>query len=359
MHLYGFGSNGSGQLGVGHVEDIARPEKCYFSYGHSSSPSSELPANILRLVAEGNRTHILLETGTVLCAGRQQDESGNGQIQNEGKGLGFEPVAGLTGITTKLCSSTWEASFFVDEADNIYVAGAGPKGELGLGPDVLSCDQVKRLDRFLPRNVTILDIASSVSHTIIVTSGGDVYGWGNGRKGQLGEPSVIVWSPRKVEGLAFKVTRAVCGREFTSLLGDSREGRFTVLGSDKWQVRSSAPNDVVGWKEFGASWGSLFALNSEGVVKPWGRNDRGQLGPTKLPTIQHLAIGSEHALAQTKAGVILCWGWGEHGNCGQGTNEDGNVQARGNEIPLSEKDLTPGVLGIAAGCATSFIWTAG
>ena len=69
-----------------------------------------------------------------------------------------------------------------------------------------------------------------------------------------------------------------------------------------------------------------------------------------------MAVGSEHALALTKDGRVLAWGWGEHGNCGLGTDEDGDVKHGWNEISITESDKSS-VVGLGAGCATSWIWT--
>ncbi len=81
-----------------------------------------------------------------------------------------------------------------------------------------------------------------MGHVVAVLNNGEVYGWGNGRKGQLGALEGIVHSPRKVEGLDFKVVRAACGREFTCLFGSSEGAEMLVLGSDKWRVRTDAPS---------------------------------------------------------------------------------------------------------------------
>lgn len=108
---------------------------------------------------------------------------------------------------------------------------------------------------------------------------------------------------------------------------------------------------------------NLISLLLDNHIFGWGRNTYGQLGITKfneftwkatrienLPKIQQVATGSEHNVALTgihikinskkkkkkeivrkktifisnvlEDGKILCWGWNEHGNCGNGHTKD-------------------------------------
>mgnify|MGYP001589961215 CR=1 FL=1 len=195
-----------------------------------------------------------------------------------------------------------------------------------------------------------------MGHVVVVLDNGDVYGWGNGRKGQLGEPAEVVHEPRKVEGVGFKAVRAVCGREFTYLLGSPSSGSSSFLGADKWSVKPPSDADIRGWKDVGAGWGNIVVLKEDGKVLSWGRNDHGQLAPSDLPAVEKMAVGSEHTLALTAEGEVLAWGWGEHGNCGPGTTEGGkgNVVASGKYLPEGS-----GIAAVGGGCATSWICVVG
>ena len=140
-------------------------------------------------------------------------------------------------------------------------------------------------------------------------------------------------------------------------MGGPSTGQHITFGSDKWGIKSRAPREIRNWKDIGASWGSLFVLDDSGLVTSWGRNDRGQLAPPRLPTIRQLAVGSEHVLVLSKEGHVLVWGWGEHGNCGSDTDDQGNVSNGGwNVFPILSPESSEKELGIGAGCATSFFW---
>lgn len=348
-YLYAFGSNGSGQLGLRDRDDKSEPEPCVFPATHEN----EIP---IRIAAGGNHTLVLLQSGKVLAAG--SNERGQCGLSRERKAsAGFNelciPSHGHKSSNFKACSATWESSTLVTWDDHVFTFGSGSKGELGHGENIT--DSAPRLlSGFPPADTTIIDIASCMGHTVVVLSNGDVYGWGNGRKGQLGEPRTVVWTPRKVDGISFKASRAVCGREFTYIVGPPDTGYHIILGADKWKVRSSAPHLVEGWDDIGASWGSIYVLLRDGSLICWGRDDHGQLPPRTLPKLSRIAAGSEHCVALTDSGSFLAWGWGEHGNCGLITAQVGNVNRHWNEIEVEHSSCVC-VSAIGAGCATSWV----
>ena len=116
-------------------------------------------------------------------------------------------------------------------------------------------------------------------------------------------------------------------------------------------MNENLPSNIAGWQHIVASWGNLYVLKDDGILKSWGRNDHGQLKPQDLPLVKAVFAGSEHVLAQDAADdKIFAWGWGEHGNCGTSVCASGDVKTGWNEVqsPMNAK-----VLG--AGCATSFL----
>lgn len=353
MVLYAFGSNAAGQLGIGHKDDCSVPTCC-----KSNICPSALYGPLVKVAASGSHTLVLHSNGRVSISGITTDQSSDLFRILDLKGT---PPQLLTkkDHEFKLCSATWEGSILIDVYDLIYTFGSGSKGELGRGLNyIVSESSCLPLDtKFLPYGTSITDLASGLQHTVIVLSNGEVYGWGNGRKGQLGEPRGLVFKPRKIEGLNFQVVRAVCGREFTYLVGNPGKGQHVILGLDKYLIRSHAPDAVQGWKDIGASWGSIFVLDQSKKLLSWGRNDHGQLPSENLPAIHKMAVGSEHVLALTIDGKVLAWGWGEHGNCGPDTDKDGDVKSRWNEIKAPKADEAPAIIGIGSGYATSWLWT--
>ncbi|KAH6893416.1 regulator of chromosome condensation 1/beta-lactamase-inhibitor protein II [Thelonectria olida] len=355
--IFALGSNGSGQLGIGHKEDVSVPKQVLFE---PAQPES----SITRIAAGGNHTLLLTKSGKIFWSG---DSTPGACGLASGPDVPVFHEISLTkdaddGVgEVDLIAATWEASVVVaKDADGkrtkVFSFGLGGKGELGLGELIMRTPSASRIKDFPPAGTEVVDIAACMSHVVAVLSNGDAYGWGNGAKGQAGSPNEVIHAPRKIEGVGFKVSRAVCGRTFTCLFGESGSGKIQVLGSDKWGIQSNAPQPAPKWKDVGASWGNVYILTEDGELRSWGRDDHGQLPPPNLPKLSKIAIGSEHVVALSTDGDVLSWGWGEHGNCGpQVDNND--VKGRWNVI-ASSKFIPPGskIGAVGAGCATSWVF---
>ncbi|KAI1618617.1 alpha-tubulin suppressor protein Aats1 [Exophiala viscosa] len=367
--VYAFGSNGSGQLGIGHTNDTARPEKCIFrsrqqySPDHNDSEEREAPAGsvtvVRRIVAGGNHTLILMEDGRVFAAGN----AGSG---DEDTSVGFvQQHFYFEGNVTDV-AATWEASFIVVDSKRVFVQGSGAKGELGLGNGVVTAERMDRVfdvDDLIVHseeqqyaNAEIGDIAACLSHVVVLLSNGRVFGWGSCRKGQLGDQfkeQKILWEPTMIDvGLPFQPERVVVGRDYTVFYRNGEKpvicGEVRGLNEEVFQKPVQAGETIV------SGWSSIHTLSS-GNVMSVGKDNRGQLAPANVPKIKALAGGSEHCVAQTQSNQVIAWGWGEHGNCGEELDSKGNVAGRWNVVPLPRLDDGIQILDVAAGCATSFV----
>ncbi|KAJ5974229.1 hypothetical protein N7481_011439 [Penicillium waksmanii] len=377
MRVFAFGSNGSGQLAIGHTEDVSTPTECLFT---TPAPTDKI-------------------TKISPCDPNERETS-----QTEETILRFRRLVLTDRVTAKdidtfkCISATWEGSILVPStADKVFVLGSTPKGELGLGKDLAATAPTQVLVEpgltipdFPPAGTTIVSVASGMGHTVAILSNGQVYGWGGSRKGQLGaslKEEKIVWSPAKVGGVPFFATGAVCGREFTVVIGKRAAGEFAVLGDEgnRWGImdipdslRVSSGESGSGRKEYldiGASWHGIYvhvsghdsdfdigsdslnasAASATGSLIAWGRNDRGQLPPPNLPPLSEIGVGSEHVLTLLEDGSVATFGWGEHGNCGPNTDARGNVAGKYNLIPLPDDVPGARVVGVSAGCATSWL----
>ncbi|KAL4979897.1 regulator of chromosome condensation 1/beta-lactamase-inhibitor protein II [Aspergillus desertorum] len=378
--LFAFGSNGSGQLGIGHDEDVSTPERCIFKddfpFQSSVSVSSKWTSNntVSRIVAGGNHTLVLLVDGRAYVAGWGQSVFTRVFVTDTETGTKYGDF--------KSVAATWEASVLVASTtsgdqeggdDVVFVLGSGAKGELGLGAGVTQAHHPGvRIPKFPPRGVKVLSVAGGMGHVVAVCSDGSVYAWGAARKGQLGAgvaSEKILWEPKRIDlegmGVEFAVSDAVCGREFTVLCGDKENGEFIVLGpgsgspgeKDKWGIRSGIPasEGVKGYMRIHASWHGIYVHQKDQSICAWGRNDRGQLPPGDLGMAREVAVGSEHCLAlldDNRGRGVVAFGWGEHGNCGAETDAQGDVKGVCARIPLPKG---VDVVGVGAGCATSWI----
>lgn len=392
MQLFALGSNGSGQLGVGHVEDIPIPEKCLFDEDDGEASNTMNKENVVRIAAGGNHTLALFSNGMVYAAGCNVDGRCGTSNQNE---TGTEAMSrfrrvratdaeGRTYSVFKNVSATWEGSFLVigssdggssfdsaeTDTDIILALGSGGKGELGLGnTQVQAAAASIRIPNFPRRGTRVVSIASCMGHTAVVLSTGEVYGWGAARKGQLGDavkPQKIAWSPVRVDNVPFRATDVACGREFTVVSGDKSKGEFVILGSldDKWGIFADQPACLPPYDNIFAGWHAVYVHRDDGsspLFTAWGRNDRGQLPSphSLLSNPKKFAAGSEHALLLLDERTVVACGWAIHGNCGVDTDLQGNVKGRLNtiDIPSEFNDGNKRIIGLGAGCANSWIIT--
>ena len=353
--VFALGSNGSGQLGIGHKEDVSVPKPAIF---HPNTPDSV----VIQYATGGNHTLLLFQSGELFYSG--DSSTGACGLVAQSEVPVFREVRLRRGNerfgTIVQIAATWEASFILSldedgKRTKLYSFGIGMKGELGLGELIIRTPEATQIKDFPPPNTQIIELSAAMGHVVTVLDNGDAYGWGNCRKGQAGEPSGVIAVPRKIEGIGFEVKRAVCCKETTCFLGEPEEGRIAVLGSDKGKLKSEAPNNVRAWKDISSSWGNIFILKEDGSLHGWGRDDQGQIPPPNVSPLSKIAAGSEHVVALTKESDVISWGWGEHGNCGP-TVENNVVKGRWNILAAS-RFLPPStyIHSIGAGCATSWV----
>src|ERR1700761_8580120 len=118
--LYAFGSNGAGQLGVGHTHDLATPEPI------SASNSRPKDWNILQLAAGGNHTVILCDDGKVRATGNNEDgRCGIKGIQHLNRFTEVDLPINESGqhVTVKQVVATWSTTLILSNAACVFVFG--------------------------------------------------------------------------------------------------------------------------------------------------------------------------------------------------------------------------------------------
>jgi len=428
--LYALGSNGQGQLGLPHKDDLSQPERCHF-YPLSPSPSQSSnndqststfdfvplhPGETLKkLVAGGNHTLLLTSSGRVFAAAQSTAVAFSRSDGPEDVKLGFKEVPFPQYITSQSSvaparealvtdiAATWEASFLVVDATQIYVLGTGDKGELGRGEHCTkfleteaSVAQIYDIADFEPgsKDVRVRSISACMNHVVVLTTTGNLYGWGASRKGQLGarlQAEKIVWKPTRIVlddvSMETGIAQVVTGRDFTFivgthskeyiLLGAEPRGGFdlprnlsSVFSTDNFHdsdtdtksLRSNNNNTNNSGIEVEpyALWSGLILKSPHGQTRGFGRNNHGQLIDTSTSSgtetmVKQLAAGSEHSVALMMDGTVRAWGWGEHGNCGDGGLMS-SYGGRRDGYLVFRPGAGEKVVGVGAGCATTFFW---
>lgn len=251
--------------------------------------------------------------------------------------------------------ATWEASLFVINSQRVYTCGTGTKGELALGPGLISASTpqlILNLHTFQPQP-KIVEVATGMSHVVVLSSEGSLFGWGSCRKGQLGAESVaekVLWSARQISSGG--ITRSIAvGKDFTAVI--ESDDKLKIWGDTKHFQDNPTKLSVEPGAVVRSGWSNIFILSHQRLTG-LGRDNHGQLPPYDLPSLSMLACGSEHCLAVSLDGQVLAWGWGEHGNCGLPLDDKGRVRGRWNEV-FTDLQAGERIVMVAAGCATSFI----
>ena len=202
---------------------------------------------------------------------------------------------------------------------NVKCWGRGNEGQLGQGSAANLGDGPGEMAALAPINLGAGRTATAVTagdyHTCALLDDGNVKCWGRGSDGQLGQDS-------------------------TANLGDSA-GEMAALSPVELGAGRTATAITAGYNH-------TCALLDDATVKCWGRGDYGRLGqdstadlgdqagemaalaPVNLGvgrTATAITAGGSYSCALLDDATVKCWGYGGHGQLGQGSTADLGNQA--------------------------------
>ncbi|XP_042377378.1 ultraviolet-B receptor UVR8-like isoform X1 [Zingiber officinale] len=350
VHAWSWGAGTDGQLGTGLLQDQLLPQ-----------PLSHLPASVSRIACGGAHAIALSGDGSVLTWGRgTQGQLGHGKLESysQPKLVNF-----FESFTVSYVSAGWNHSGFVTDTGRLFMCGDGSFGQLGNG-DNQSLDHPCEV-LFFPSG-HVKQIACGMRHSLALVKGPSgviVYGFGSGRHGQIGRhlsrSQRTVNYPVVVEGLndSELVSIHASGDHSAAL---SADGQLYIWGRRfGGNVDSCIPQLVplslpISHVAFGWNHALVMAGIFCGLVYMLGGNRHGLLSGTqeantlehRLPTsaslttldesvwtlervvfpvkqkVASIAAGAEHSTAVTEKGLVMTWGWGEHGQLGLGGTFD-------------------------------------
>ena len=195
------------------------------------------------------------------------------------------------------------------------------------------------------RPVVIMDDVIAVSagsaHTMIVTSNGDLWTCGRNSSGQLGDGTTderrgpINQSPLKI---MYDVNVISAGSSHSMAITSSGDlwawgcNRYGQLGDGTTENRYS-PIKIAHDMDLVSAGGShTMAISYDGTLWGWGANRNGQLGDGTtenryspvwiMDDVVAVSVGYAHTLAITSDGTLWAWGWNYAGQLGDGTTTD-------------------------------------
>eukprot|EP00899_Mesostigma_viride_P006853 jgi/Mesvir1/16169/Mv08436-RA.1 len=198
----------------------------------------------------------------------------------------------------------------------------------------------------------VVQISAGGHHTVVLLSCGAVLAMGKGEDGQLGlggtEEKVFPCLVSEVSG--GDISAVVCGADHTVALSAEKKMVYAWGWGDFGRLGHGSSRDVFVPMSMESLLGReisliacgdshCLAVEANGALLSWGRNQNGQLGlghTTDIlrPRVVELmadvpvavaACGAEHSVVASRSGAVYSWGWNKYGNLGLGDMTDRNV----------------------------------
>ena len=221
-NLYTFGSGRKGQLGDGNSGKnyfVSRPQRI-----------QNIPP--IEMVACGSEhTVILTKDGDVYTFGScENGKLGNGNIDYRINVTIPQKIENLPPMKMVSCSQHHTA--IVSRTGDLYTFGSCFFGKLGNGVTHNAIvSEPKLIDNLRPVKM----VSCGLTHTAVVCENGDLYMFGDGRTGALGDGITAETSdkrkvgiPQKVKGIPFIIS-ASCGLQYTAII--SQNGELYTFGN--------------------------------------------------------------------------------------------------------------------------------
>jgi len=314
--------------------------------------------------------------GTALAWGRNT----SGQLGDGTTSDSRSPILSLIPGGVQAVSAGAGHSLALDPDGTVWAWGNNGFGELGNGTFTDSRVPVKVKDPTGQGFLTgIVAIAAGFEHSLALDKNGKVYGWGSNDAGQLGTdpetmdryklPREIIFSP----GVGF-IRAIAAGQQFSLALGHCPGDDGCVFSwgiNDFGQLGRGDSSKHVGpdvvtrgpdailWniRSIAAGWNHALALDRDGNVWAWGKNEFGQLGVSgpnpSLIAIQSgpgdvsaVSAGLGYSLAIDNHYNVWAWGGNWEGQLGDGTKTDRPIPV---QVKRSATENLDGIELISAG----------
>jgi alpha-tubulin suppressor-like RCC1 family protein len=282
----------------------------------------------------------------------------------------------------------------------LYSFGSNQYGQLGVaaGSGAPGANPTPRLVTLPGAVGRIAQLAAGSTHSLVLTSTGELYTFGGNQFGQLGRAANLGTeaanrTPERigVPGASGQVVQIAAADEQSLALtstgqlfafGGNRYGELGNATNAGTQIPNPTPTPVVlpgasgQVMQIAAGVEQSLALTSTGQLYTFGGNRYGELGraantetpapnptpaPVSLPTatgpVRSIAAGAFHSLALTASGLIYAFGRNTDGQLGNGAGV-GSEKANATPVPVSLPGASAPAIGLAAGSAHSLAITA-
>ncbi|KAJ8569897.1 hypothetical protein K7X08_006474 [Anisodus acutangulus] len=339
--IWSWGAGTEGQLGTGKLQDEHHPQLIQYSLS-SFCPISHLSCGGAHVIA-------LTLGGRVLTWGRgTSGQLGHGEMVNC---LHPKSLESLEGIFITHASAGWNHSGFVSDTGYVFTCGDGSFGQLGHGDYISRCSPEQVL-HFKTRHVQ--QVACGMRHSLVLLKGDTedlIYGFGSGKRGQLGisdDKQKLVSTPQVTLGFEnVKIKSVTANGDHSAAISVNGHlyvwGRAFCRAPDVYRPRR-VTTDLL-FSQVALGWNHALVLTCDGEVYILGRyNYNVPTGAQNANMMKHISedvgvmqrvldfdstkvvqigAGAEHsAVVTADNGLVMTWGWGEHGQLGLGDTND-------------------------------------
>ena len=299
------------------------------------------PINIKKMVGSGSVVKFLLNDGTI----RTRGNNNNSEIGHISNSMFYYPYSYLIPNINNAIDIATGSNYTIILLNDGTVKGWGQNGsgQLGTGNTTIQYQPILALNI---TNAISISAHTDGSHTLVLLNDGTIKSFGLNNYGQLGNGNDITQNTAvSVSNINNAIVVAVGGNHSLALLNDGTIKSWGLntsgqLGNNS-TTNSNIPVTVSGISNaIAIAAGSEFSLAilSDGTVKSWGKNNYGQLGNgntgtnqlvpvsvSNLTNIIGISAGSNHSIALLSNGQLKTWGYNNRGQLGDGTTTDRNI----------------------------------
>ena len=235
----------------------------------------------------------------------------------------------------------------VSKDGEVFTWGAGDSGQLGLGERVQGAASPQLVPGIGPKDKSpITSVCGGAEHTLVISSAGIVYAFGDGSGGRLGlATNSKVFSPQKIRALeGHPIGQTACGARFSLAISKTGSAAFwfgEVAGRQLDQperiprftnrpISQCVANGTTGMFLVGVNYdtvtgeygmdSSVYSFGMDPLLHGHGDDER-KLSPFIIEGLEdqgvtQVALGPTHAGALTADGRILMWGNDDNGELG-------------------------------------------
>ncbi|MBO6522749.1 MAG: T9SS type A sorting domain-containing protein [Balneolaceae bacterium] len=281
--VYSFGENNYGQLG--HDDKVSRRDPTQISHANITGKK------FVAVSAGKNFSVLLAHDGSVFVMGH--NNNGYLGIGSTTPGEILVPTlvdtSNISGHRIVQIAAGNNHTIMLSDSNQVFAFGENVNGQLGDSTRVSKISPVK-IPKSNFANKTITDIEAGVGSSLVLTTDGTIYSWGNFRAG-LGHGTLAsdLLTPTAIShaNLSGKMVTKISKTHETGLLLAS-DGTLFIFGDDFGFTISDFPTEYTSSATLGK-------------------------------TISDISIGKSHGLLQTADGLVYGFGSGSNGNHGVGT----------------------------------------